>query len=526
MKKRFISLILCLLLPCLLALPLPGLGETDKLPITSLDRLSQPGIIIATGISSPTDTLLVRDYPNAQVIPYTDIFLAYMDVAKGRVDACVSARREMEFAIARGVTGVRLLDENYVPNRVAVGVSPVSSIPSLLERLNAFIAEKKSDGTLDDMYNRWVIQEDDTMPAIPEAEHPAFTLRVGTTGTVMPYSYFAGSELTGYDIELARRFAVWLGARLELQIYDFGGIIAAAESGRIDCIMSNLFYSEEKAQIIPFSDFLSEVEMTAMVRDDGQSGDGAASPGGESDPRSFLGGIRSGIEKTFIREGRWRLFVQGMGTTLAIALPSILLGTLLGFLLVLLCRRGNPLFNGIVRVSAWLVHGTPMVVLLMILYYILFASAAFSGSVVSVIGFSLTLGLSVFRLLRMGIEAVDGGQHEAALALGFSDTGSFLRLILPQAIPHMIPAYRGELIQLLKATSVVGYIAVQDLTKMGDLIRSRTYDAFFPLIAVTVIYFLLEGLIRILLKWLARCFSPKDRKAKDILKGIRLSGQK
>ena len=193
-----------------------GQGSIEKQPITSLSMLAQPGVNIAVGLDTPAEEALARDYPNAKLVPYTDIVLAYMDVAKGRMDACVSARTEMEFAIQNGFTGVRLLDENYISAKIAVGISPVSTIPDLKGKLNAFIAELKADGTLDDMYDRWVIRSEDTMPDnIPRAENPAFTLRVGTTGSVMPYSYFVGTELAGYDIELANRFAGWLGAELE-----------------------------------------------------------------------------------------------------------------------------------------------------------------------------------------------------------------------------------------------------------------------------------------------------------------------
>ncbi len=276
MMKRLACMVLSVLLAALPVFAPAGSAEQEKLPVTSLDRLSQSGISIAVGLNTPAEASLKEDYPQAQLIPYSDIFLAYLDVAGGRVDACVSARREMEFAIEHGFTGVRLLEENYSTNRIAVGISPVSPVSGLKEKIIAFIAELRADGTLDDMYERWVIRGEETMPEIPEAENPAFTLRVGTTGTVMPYSFYIGTELAGYDIELAHRFAGWLGAKLELRVYDFGGIVPAAEAGSIDCIMSNLYYTEEKEESIPFSDVLFNVEITAMVRDDGQSASAAA----------------------------------------------------------------------------------------------------------------------------------------------------------------------------------------------------------------------------------------------------------
>ena len=210
-----------------------------------------------------------------------------------------------------------------------------------------------------------------------------------------------------------------------------------------------------------------------------------------------------------------------MGTTLLITLLSILFGTALGFLVFMLCRNGNPAANTVTRFCVWLVQGMPMVVLLMVLYYIIFGSVAVSGIAVAVIGFTLTFGAAVFGLMKMGVGMIDPGQYEAAYALGHSNRHTFYRVILPQAIPHVLPAYRGEIVSLLKATAVVGYIAVQDLTKMGDIVRSRTYEAFFPLIAVTVIYFVLEGIMNALIRWLQKWIDPKKRSKERILKGVK-----
>ena len=133
----------------------------------------------------------------------------------------------------------------------------------------------------------------------------------------------------------------------------------------------------------------------------------------------------------------------------------------------------------------------------------------------AVIGFTLTFGAAVFGLLRIGVGAVDQGQYEAAYALGYSSRRTFYRIILPQALPHVLPAFKGEIVGLIKATAIVGYIAVQDLTKMGDIVRSRTYEAFFPLIAVTIIYFMLEELFRIIVSRISISLDPKQRKSAE-----------
>ena len=165
----------------------------------------------------------------------------------------------------------------------------------------------------------------------------------------------------------------------------------------------------------------------------------------------------------------------------------------------------------------------PVVVLLMILYYIIFAGLHINGIIVSVIGFTLTFAAAVIGLLRIGIGAVDNGQYEAAYSLGYSDHKIFFKIILPQALPHVIGAYKGEIVGLIKATAIVGYIAVQDLTKIGDIIRSRTYDAFFPLIAIAIIYFGLEALLGAVIDKMEINIDFKKKGQSGYLKGVKLN---
>jgi polar amino acid transport system substrate-binding protein len=177
--------------------------------------------------------------------------------------------------------------------------------------------------------------------------------------------------------------------------------------------------------------------------------------------------------------------------------------------------------NKLADISVWIVQGMPVVVLLMILYYIIFAKSEISGTFVAVIAFTLVFGVGVFGMLKIGIGAIDKGQKEAALALGYGDVKAFFRIILPQAIPHFLPVYKGEVVALMKATAIVGYIAVQDLTKMGDIVRGRTYEAFFPLIAVAIIYFIIGSFLTFIVKRIEANINPKRRKKEEILKGVR-----
>jgi polar amino acid transport system substrate-binding protein len=234
--------------------------------------------------------------------------------------------------------------------------------------------------------------------------------------------------------------------------------------------------------------------------------------------------LKSSFEKTFIRESRWKLFLRGIGTTLLITILSILFGTLLGFGVFMTCRNGNRAANRITSFFTWLIDGMPVVVLLMIFYYVVFGQLSVSGTAVSVIAFTLIFASSVYGMLVSSVGAIDRVQTEAAYALGYSDRNAFFRVVPPQALPLFMPAYKGQITALIKATAIVGYVAVQDLTKMGDIVRSRTYEAFFPLIAVAVIYFILAGILTSFINRIELRVDPKRRTREDIMKGIDTKG--
>ena len=235
--------------------------------ISSLSELKEPGRKIGVSFETPEADFAEQEYPEAEIVTYLDMRPAYDDVANGKIDACLYARREMELAIEKGLKGVKLLDESFCQDLVAVGISRQSSIPELKEKINQFLKEMRENGTLDDMYERWVVKVDENMPEIEMPENPVYHLCVATTGNVFPYSYYRDKELNGYDIELAMRFASWLDADLEFLIYDFDLIIQVTASGEADCAMSDLFYTPQHAEVIDYSDVLFEVDVTAMVKE-------------------------------------------------------------------------------------------------------------------------------------------------------------------------------------------------------------------------------------------------------------------
>jgi len=195
----------------------------------------------------------------------------------------------------------------------------------------------------------------------------------------------------------------------------------------------------------------------------------------------------------FITDDRWRYIWEGLGTTLVVTLFAVLLGITIGFIVSIIRSTHDKtgkfkIANAICKVYLTIVRGTPVVVQLLIIYFVIFASVDISKTIVAIIAFGFNSGAYVAEIFRSGIMSIDAGQFEAGRSLGFNYAQTMWHIVMPQAFKNVVPALANEFIVLLKETSVSGFIALQDLTRGGDIIRGRTYDAFMPLIAVALIY--------------------------------------
>lgn len=231
-------------------------------------------------------------------------------------------------------------------------------------------------------------------------------------------------------------------------------------------------------------------------------------------PFSIWQSIAHSFEINFIQENRYLLILDGFKTTLTITFFAVLLGTLLGGLVCWMRMSRKKWLQEIAKVYIEMMRGTPVLVMLMIMYYVLLAPVHASGVVVAIVTFAMNTAAYVCEMLRTSIRGIDRGQTEAGLSLGFTKVQTFLKIVLPQAVRNMIPVYQGEVISLLKSTSIVGYVAVIDMTKASDIIRARTFDAFFPLISIALIYFLIAWLIGLGLKQLGK---PGRSRAKALI---------
>ena len=380
----------------------------------------------------------------------------------------------------------------------------------ILKEINQFIKDSTESGLMDELYDYWIADFD---PETDTCDITGFTgengtLSVAVEGGYEPFSFVSNGHLAGYDVDFVCRFCRAYGYTPEFFEVPFEAIAPGVETGKYDLGM-NIVVSEERNE----TGTLSDVYYTTPIR--------LVILGEDTSEIGFFQSLQNSFYKTFVRENRWKLFVQGAGVTVLITLASIVFGTILGFAVFMLCRNENKIANGVTNFFMWLIHGMPTVLLLMILYYIVFGSSRLSGLWVSVVGFTLMFAIAMIEMLRVGYKAVGKGQFEASTALGYSDSQSFFRILLPQAAQHFLPLYRNEVVTLIKETSVVGYIAVLDLTKISDLVRSRTYEAFFPLILTAIIYFVIAALMTKVVKVVEKRINPKRRSQDKILKGIK-----
>lgn len=215
--------------------------------------------------------------------------------------------------------------------------------------------------------------------------------------------------------------------------------------------------------------------------------------------------IKAEFILNFITDNRWKYLTDGLKVTLIVTLFSVLLGIAIGVVIAIVrstydknkdfMRKGFKkslltFMNGFCNIYLTIIRGTPVIVQLMIMYYVVFASSN-NKILVAVLAFGVNSGAYVAEIIRSGIMSIDNGQFEAGRSLGFNYVQTMRYIIMPQAFKNVLPALGNEFIVLIKETSVAGYVALQDLTKGGDIIRGRTYSAFMPLLAVALIYLVL-----------------------------------
>lgn len=463
--------------------------------ITCIEDLQGHSVGVITG---STADLLLSKYDDIEILRYGTPTLVLQSLDLGKVDAIlIDSATTINASLDE--RGMRQAFGGVEPAQACFGLNYADQV--LCDQLNAYLAALKADGSFDRIRDKWT---SGTVHGVemPVLEYPddAEPLNVGILGGDIPFAFVTDKGFAGMEPELLEGFAHSIGRKVVYHEYEFAALAAGLQSGRISIIAAMMFNTPERAKVVLFSDHYFESANVCIVKNDSGSGSG-----------SFWSKIKEAFYNNLIYESRYKIILEGLWTTLIISFFSILIGTLLGALMAWRSySRRKKLWHGILKVYGAIMHGVPLLVILMMMFYVIFASSSLTAVWISILSFAIYFGYTSCEIFISGIDSVGKGQTEAARSLGFTKFGAFRYVTLPQAIKRIVPFYEGEAVSLIKETSLVGFIAVVDLTKATDIVQSRTFDAFFPLIIAAVIYFVIAWLLSLGLK----CLTAKKHAVK------------
>jgi polar amino acid transport system substrate-binding protein len=463
---------------------------------------------IALLYGSSQDFYFTANYPDSTILRLNSSVDVAQALLADRADVGVLDQHQ---GVMAAQTSIGKVGQPILPLPVATAFSQSSD--ALRKQFNAFLAEITADGTLADMKQRWLSGAETEMPDIRRGDPANGTLAVGIYAFGLPFIALRDGEFAGFEVELSERFALYLNQDIQLDNIDVSGLTASVVSGKSDMIAGSLFVTEERKKSVAFSD--SYYQSTSTIFALKKNIKRLAQPEEtETETVSLYNQLEDSFQINILAEKRYLLLASGLWTTVIISLWSTLLGTLLGGVICAMRMSHQMTLQVLAKLFIAIMRGTPVLVFLMILFYVVFSSSSISPVTVAVLAFAMQFAAYVSEIFRSSIESVHPGQQEAGISLGFTKVRAFVSVVLPQALQRVLPVYKGEFLSMVKMTSIVGYIAVQDLTKAGDLIRSRTYDAFFPLIMIAILYFIVSWLLIQLLDYLERSTDPKRRRRK------------
>lgn len=483
MKKVFLSILIltaAVLMCCGCSVSKDQSSSTESASISSVDDLSGKRIGVQLGT---TGDLYCTDYEKdgsgTVVERYNKGADAIQALRQGKID-CVVIDEQPAIKFVEQNDGIRILDEEFTNEDYAFVLSKDNT--TLLDQINQALDELKADGTIESIEKNWVGAESELGKSPYEkkdVDRSNGTITIGTNAEFPPYESYSDGQIVGIDIDIMQAVCDKLGMDLQIEDMAFDSIITAVTSGKVDVGASGFTITEERKKNVNFTESYTTSKQVIIVKD----------TSAQNSRLSFA----DKLKQSFIDNDNYQYLLKGLGNTLLITLFAIIIGILFGFLIAIVRtshdRNGSlPLLNGICRLYLTIIRGTPVMVQLLIIYYVILANINTSKILVAVVAFGLNSAAYVAEIVRSGIMAVDIGQFEAGRSLGLNYSQTMRSIILPQAIKNILPALCNEFISLLKETSISGYIGLMDLTKGGDIIRSTTFQAMIPLISVAIIY--------------------------------------
>ncbi|MBQ9518766.1 MAG: ABC transporter permease subunit, partial [Firmicutes bacterium] len=453
-----------------------------------IDSIMQPGIKVAGITGSELVEMPKKLYPDCETLSFNNFADMFAALESGKADVVAAYSTQLDM-VKDNYNDIAFISVPLTQVDYGFGTSRSEKGEALKQKFNDYLAQLEKSGEAENIIKKWnnVTEGEDPMPKFAFTGENG-TLHIATTGIWFPMSYYSGTELTGRFIELVNGFCAKEGYTPVYECVDYPTEIAGLTAGSYDLMADTLYITPERLERINITTPVISSYMYLAVRS-------APDTYTVSKAAAFKDRLINGFTVNFIREDRWKMILNGLKVTLLLSLSACVIGTFLGALICRMRMSKNTAATAFARMYVGFIQGIPLLVLLMVLYYIIFTDDKVSALQICILGFSLDFGAYASEIFRSGIEAVPPGQARAAKALGFTPVHGFVKVVLPQALEHIIPVYSGQLVAMVKMTSIAGYISVLELTKVTDIIRSRTYDAFFPLLTTALIYFLMSNIL-------------------------------
>ncbi|SEA98744.1 polar amino acid transport system substrate-binding protein [Pseudobutyrivibrio sp. ACV-2] len=457
-------------------------AESTGKQINSADDLEGAKIGVQLGtIGDIYVSDMEGDEAGTTVERYNKITDAVQALRQGKID-CVIVDEQPAIATTKDEKNLEILEEPFELEEYAICIAKDNN--ELLEKVNGALAELKEEGVIDQINANYIGDDTKgTCPYVsPEGIEYTGTLVVATNAAFPPYEYYEESKPVGIDMELIKAVGDKIGLQVKIEDIEFDSIINAVDSHKADVGIAGMTMTEERLKSINFSDPYTTSKQVIIVNNGAGAGNSL--------------GFVDNFKRNFVDDNRWNYLFKGLINTLIIALCAVVAGVIIGFLVAIVRvtydKTGSMVFlNAICKLYLTIIRGTPMMIQLLIIYYVVFKAVNVPKILVAIIAFAINSGAYVAEIMRGGIMSIDGGQMEAGRSLGLDYKQTMTSIILPQAVKNVLPALGNEFISLIKETSICGYIGLMDLTRGGDIIRSITYEAFLPLIAVALIYLII-----------------------------------
>lgn len=478
-------------------------SNNNKENFNSIKDLEHATIGILTG--TYFDTLTSKILPNAKQLYFTNYADELSALNSRKIEAILDEDSIMMYIMKEQPT-LSAIDEKVGGIDYAFIFDKSMQGTPLYESVNKCIIKYSNDGTLEKLQNKWFDGVSEKELDIDYTTLPATngTIRICCNAELMPFAYVYNNKIIGFDIELLSYICKELGYAIALDDMQFDALILAITSGKYDIACSGFSITEERKKSVLFTSPIYHGNIYFYVIKDKSSTKGY--------------NIVDGFYNTFIKEDRYLLFLKGIFNTLVITILSLILGSTFGFLLCLIYNKGNIVFNNFINIVIWIINRLPLIVLLMIVFYIIFGKSIIDGITISIVGFTIYFSIIVFQLMKTGVSSIQNEQFEAAYTLGYSKNKALFRIILPQVFPIIMPDYKSEITALIKSTAIVGYVTVQDLTKIGDIVRSRTFESIPPILSVAIIYIILAEILIFIVNIVYSHINPTRNK--KLLKGV------